>query len=78
MSNSNFTIGLKASKAALISFYKTLRIEFGIQIGITIVTPGLIETDDRRKNPIQGRQIGSRSRNERSKLSLKRDIPGKA
>ncbi|XWS47784.1 hypothetical protein CRYUN_Cryun13aG0014900 [Craigia yunnanensis] len=34
-----------ASKAALISFYETLRIEFGIQIGITIVTPGLIETE---------------------------------
>ncbi|XVF08664.1 hypothetical protein REPUB_Repub07fG0022200 [Reevesia pubescens] len=34
-----------ASKAALISFYETLRIEFGIQIGITIVTPGLIKTE---------------------------------
>ncbi|OMO84215.1 Short-chain dehydrogenase/reductase SDR [Corchorus capsularis] len=34
-----------ASKAALISFYETLRIEFGIQIGITIATPGLIRTE---------------------------------
>ncbi|XVE56543.1 hypothetical protein DITRI_Ditri04bG0019500 [Diplodiscus trichospermus] len=34
-----------ASKAALISFYETLKIEFGIEIGITIVTPGLIETE---------------------------------
>ncbi|XVF49577.1 hypothetical protein PTKIN_Ptkin04bG0023600 [Pterospermum kingtungense] len=34
-----------ASKAALISFYETLKIEFGIQIGITIVTPGLIDTE---------------------------------
>ncbi|KAA3458220.1 11-beta-hydroxysteroid dehydrogenase-like 6 isoform X1 [Gossypium australe] len=34
-----------ASKAALISFYETLRIEFGTRIGITIVTPGFIETE---------------------------------
>ncbi|XVF54725.1 hypothetical protein PTKIN_Ptkin05aG0204200 [Pterospermum kingtungense] len=34
-----------ASKAALISFYETLRTEFGIQIGITMVTPGLIKTE---------------------------------
>ncbi|XVE63701.1 hypothetical protein DITRI_Ditri07aG0041000 [Diplodiscus trichospermus] len=34
-----------ASKAALVSFYETLRVEFGIQIGITIVTPGLIKTE---------------------------------
>ncbi|EOY22542.1 Glucose 1-dehydrogenase, putative [Theobroma cacao] len=35
----------KASKAALISFYETLRIEFRTQIGITIVTLGLIKTE---------------------------------
>ncbi|XWS37086.1 hypothetical protein CRYUN_Cryun19dG0012700 [Craigia yunnanensis] len=34
-----------AAKAALISFYETLRVEFGSDIGITIVTPGLIKTD---------------------------------
>ncbi|GLT69232.1 hypothetical protein SLA2020_414000 [Shorea laevis] len=34
-----------ASKAAVISFYKTLRVEFGSDIGITIVTPGLIESE---------------------------------
>ncbi|CAK7336759.1 unnamed protein product [Dovyalis caffra] len=34
-----------ASKAALVSFYETLRIECGLKIGITIVTPGAIETD---------------------------------
>ncbi|XP_022770622.1 11-beta-hydroxysteroid dehydrogenase 1B-like [Durio zibethinus] len=34
-----------AGKAALVSFYETLRVEFGSDIGITIVTPGLIETD---------------------------------
>ncbi|MED6125546.1 hypothetical protein PIB30_069490 [Stylosanthes scabra] len=34
-----------ASKAALISYYETLRIELGGAIGITIVTPGLIKTD---------------------------------
>ncbi|KAK4569112.1 hypothetical protein RGQ29_004489 [Quercus rubra] len=33
-----------ASKAALISFFETLRTEFGPDIGITIVTPGLIES----------------------------------
>ncbi|KAM7483472.1 hypothetical protein LguiB_008055 [Lonicera macranthoides] len=36
---------LMASKAAIISFYKTLRIELGSDIGITIVPPGLIESD---------------------------------
>lgn len=36
---------LQAGKAALISFYETLRVEFGSDIGITIVTPGLITTD---------------------------------
>ncbi|KAE8705942.1 putative Hydroxysteroid dehydrogenase 2 [Hibiscus syriacus] len=34
-----------AAKAALISFYDTLRVEFGSDIGVTIVTPGLIYTD---------------------------------
>ncbi|XP_052874753.1 11-beta-hydroxysteroid dehydrogenase-like 6 isoform X4 [Gossypium arboreum] len=34
-----------ASKAAVISFYETLRYEFGGDIGITIVTPGLIKTE---------------------------------
>ncbi|KAH0653522.1 hypothetical protein KY290_031804 [Solanum tuberosum] len=34
-----------ASKAALISFFETLRVELGTQIGITIVTPGLIESE---------------------------------
>ncbi|KAJ9568534.1 hypothetical protein OSB04_004500 [Centaurea solstitialis] len=33
-----------ASKAAMISFFETLRIEVGSDIGITIVTPGLIES----------------------------------
>ncbi|XP_010039131.2 11-beta-hydroxysteroid dehydrogenase 1A [Eucalyptus grandis] len=34
-----------ASKAALISFYETLRTELGSEITITIVTPGLIESE---------------------------------
>ncbi|KDP22588.1 hypothetical protein JCGZ_26419 [Jatropha curcas] len=34
-----------ASKAALISFYETMRIECGSHIGITIVIPGLIESE---------------------------------
>ncbi|PHT59583.1 11-beta-hydroxysteroid dehydrogenase-like 6 [Capsicum baccatum] len=34
-----------ASKAALISFFETLRVELGTQIGITIVTPGLVESE---------------------------------
>ncbi|XP_011033248.1 PREDICTED: 11-beta-hydroxysteroid dehydrogenase-like 4A [Populus euphratica] len=34
-----------ASKAALISFYDTLRVEIGSHIGITIVMPGLIDTE---------------------------------
>ncbi|KAB1217491.1 11-beta-hydroxysteroid dehydrogenase 1B, partial [Morella rubra] len=34
-----------AGKAAVISFFETLRIEFGEEIGITIVTPGLIESE---------------------------------
>ncbi|KAK3013861.1 hypothetical protein RJ639_010209 [Escallonia herrerae] len=34
-----------ASKAAVISFYETLRVELGSDIGITIVTPELIESE---------------------------------
>ncbi|KAK1376095.1 11-beta-hydroxysteroid dehydrogenase 1B [Heracleum sosnowskyi] len=34
-----------ATKAALISFFETLRIEVGTEIGITIVTPGMLESD---------------------------------
>ncbi|KAI5562980.1 hypothetical protein BDE02_15G086500 [Populus trichocarpa] len=34
-----------ASKAAITSFYETLRAEFGSDIGITIVTPGLVESE---------------------------------
>ncbi|KAF7834015.1 11-beta-hydroxysteroid dehydrogenase-like 4A isoform X1 [Senna tora] len=34
-----------ASKAAMISFFETLRTEVGWAIGITIVTPGMIKTD---------------------------------
>ncbi|EHA8589640.1 putative 11-beta-hydroxysteroid dehydrogenase [Cocos nucifera] len=34
-----------ASKAALINFFETLRIEFGREIGITIATPGWIESE---------------------------------
>ncbi|XP_023519994.1 11-beta-hydroxysteroid dehydrogenase 1B-like [Cucurbita pepo subsp. pepo] len=34
-----------ASKAAVISFYETLRVEIGSEIGITVVTPGLIESE---------------------------------
>lgn len=38
-------ICLQASKAALISLYESLRIEFGSDIGITIVTPGLVKSE---------------------------------
>ncbi|ONK77830.1 uncharacterized protein A4U43_C02F11170 [Asparagus officinalis] len=34
-----------ATKAALIAFYETLRSEFGSEIGITIATPGWIESE---------------------------------
>lgn len=34
---------IQASKAAMIIFYETLRIELGLEIGVTIVFPGLIE-----------------------------------
>ncbi|XP_022137233.1 11-beta-hydroxysteroid dehydrogenase 1B-like [Momordica charantia] len=35
----------RASKAAVISFYETLRVEVGGEIGISIITPGLIESE---------------------------------
>ncbi|CAN0906011.1 11-beta-hydroxysteroid dehydrogenase-like 6 [Linum grandiflorum] len=34
-----------ASKAALVAMYETLRVELGTQVGITIVTPGLIHSE---------------------------------
>lgn len=34
-----------ASKAAVVSFFETLRVEIGSRIGITIVTPGLVESE---------------------------------
>ncbi|XP_050376852.1 11-beta-hydroxysteroid dehydrogenase A-like [Argentina anserina] len=34
-----------ASKTAVISFYETLRVEIGREVGITIVTPGLVESE---------------------------------
>ncbi|XP_065875603.1 11-beta-hydroxysteroid dehydrogenase A-like [Euphorbia lathyris] len=34
-----------ASKAALTTFFETLRVEFGSEIGITIVTPGAIHSE---------------------------------
>ncbi|MED6121633.1 hypothetical protein PIB30_032070 [Stylosanthes scabra] len=34
-----------ASKAAVINYFETLRMELGRAIGITIVTPGLVKTD---------------------------------
>ncbi|CAI0548104.1 unnamed protein product [Linum tenue] len=34
-----------ASKAAVVAMYETLRVELGTEIGITIVTPGLIESE---------------------------------
>lgn len=35
----------QAANAALINFFETLRTELGNQIGITIVTPGWIESE---------------------------------
>lgn len=37
--------GTQASKAAVKSFFETLRVELGNQIQITIVTPGFIESE---------------------------------
>ncbi|KAL6182655.1 hypothetical protein ACLB2K_044070 [Fragaria x ananassa] len=34
-----------ASKTAVISFYETLRVETGDEVGITLVTPGLVESE---------------------------------
>ncbi|CAH1423145.1 unnamed protein product [Lactuca virosa] len=34
-----------ASKAALIRYFETLRVEFGSNIGITIVTPGVVKSE---------------------------------
>ncbi|KAI3761439.1 hypothetical protein L1987_51855 [Smallanthus sonchifolius] len=34
-----------ASKAALVQFYETMRVEFGSDVKITIVTPGFIESE---------------------------------
>ncbi|KAI8544015.1 hypothetical protein RHMOL_Rhmol08G0262200 [Rhododendron molle] len=36
---------IMASKGALVSFYETLRTEVGSDIGITIVTPGLVDSE---------------------------------
>lgn len=36
---------VQAANAALINFFETLRTELGNQIGITIVTPGWIESE---------------------------------
>ncbi|KAK4569111.1 hypothetical protein RGQ29_004488 [Quercus rubra] len=46
-----------ASKAALISFFETLRTEIGSNIGITIVTPGLIDSEITRGPSIQEGKI---------------------
>lgn len=45
LSNFYELVTIKASKAALITFYETLRSEFGSEIGITIATPGWIESE---------------------------------
>lgn len=34
-----------ASKAAMVSLFETLRVEVGSEVGITIVTPGYIESE---------------------------------
>ncbi|XP_075669636.1 11-beta-hydroxysteroid dehydrogenase 1A-like [Castanea sativa] len=44
LSTPNFSF-YNASKAALISFFETLRTEFGQDIGITIVNPRVIESE---------------------------------
>ncbi|CAB4280468.1 unnamed protein product [Prunus armeniaca] len=36
---------VQATKSAVISFYETLRVEIGREVGITIVTPGLVESE---------------------------------
>ncbi|KAM7480174.1 hypothetical protein LguiA_028387 [Lonicera macranthoides] len=64
---------LMASKAAIISFYKTLRIELGSDIGITIVPPGLIESDMTQGKILnQGKPARTQSRDERCKATFTR------
>ena len=36
---------LQASKAAVLNFFETLRMELGDEVGITIATPGWIESE---------------------------------
>jgi len=36
---------VQAANAALINFFETLRTELGNQVGITVVTPGWIESE---------------------------------
>ena len=36
---------IQAANAALINFFETLRTELGNQVGITVVTPGWIESE---------------------------------
>lgn len=36
---------VQASKAAIAQFFETLRVEFGPDIGITLVTPGFVESE---------------------------------
>ncbi|XP_054822019.1 11-beta-hydroxysteroid dehydrogenase-like 4A [Prosopis cineraria] len=53
-----------ASKAAMISFFETLRAEFGADIGITIVTPGLIKSEiatDEYKSQIKAETLPTES-----------------
>nr|CAB3499062.1 unnamed protein product [Digitaria exilis] len=42
-----------ASKAALIRFYETLRAELGSEVGITILTPGYVESEMTKGKGIQ-------------------------
>ncbi|XP_016189573.1 11-beta-hydroxysteroid dehydrogenase-like 4A isoform X4 [Arachis ipaensis] len=44
-SNASEFTSIMASKAAIINYFETLRMELGCAIGITIVTPGLVKTD---------------------------------
>ena len=46
-------VGSQASKAALISFYETMRVELAHSISITIITPGFIESE----MTIQGKHL---------------------
>lgn len=40
-----FSWWIQASKAAVIAFYETLRIEFGSKVGVTIVAPGVVDSE---------------------------------